>query len=173
MRIGIFADAHDHVDNIRRLVAEFNRLECELVLFAGDFVSPIIVPPLRKLRCRMIACFGDADGNKVGISGGMRIVGPVGEPPFCVQTADGTRILLTHTPDILPDLQEGCAVIVSAHTHRPRIATDRAGRLCVNPGEASGWVYRRPSAVLLETNPLGARVIELPAMPPVTVTGAK
>jgi len=169
MRIGVFADAHDHVDNIRRLVAEFNRRECKLVLFAGDFVSPIIVPPLRKLRCPMIACFGDSDGNKTGIEGGMRIVGPVGEPPLCVQTADGTRILLAHTPDEVADLGKGCAVIVSAHTHQPRIATDAAGRLYVNPGEASGWVYRRPTAVLLETEPLAADIIELPAMPPVAL----
>ena len=32
MRIGIFADTHDHLDNIRHAVAEFNRLECDHVV---------------------------------------------------------------------------------------------------------------------------------------------
>ena len=30
MIIGLFADTHDHLDNIRRSVAEFNRRNCEL-----------------------------------------------------------------------------------------------------------------------------------------------
>lgn len=96
MRIGLFADAHDHVDNVCRAVAEFNRLECELVIFAGDFVSPIVVPPLRKLKCPVLACFGDNDGNQIGLQGGMRIVGPVGYPPFGFRAADGVRILVAH-----------------------------------------------------------------------------
>ena len=45
MRIGLLADTHDHVDNVRRAVAEFNRAGCDLVIHAGDFCSPIVVPP--------------------------------------------------------------------------------------------------------------------------------
>ncbi len=67
MRIGIFADAHDHVDHVRHAVNAFNRAGCDLVLFAGDFCSPIVVPPLRKLHCRVLACFGDNDANKVAL----------------------------------------------------------------------------------------------------------
>ena len=59
MKIGIFADTHDHLDNLRAAVAEFNRRECDLVLFAGDLVSTFAIPPLRKLKCRLIASFGD------------------------------------------------------------------------------------------------------------------
>ena len=89
MRIGVFADSHDHVDNVRHAVAEFNRQECDLVIFAGDFVSPIVVPPLRKLKCPVLACFGDNDGNQIGLQGGMRIVGPVAYP--AVRLSDGRR----------------------------------------------------------------------------------
>ena len=114
MRIGIFADAHDHVDNIRRAVSEFNRMGCELVVFAGDFVSPIAVPPLRKLRAPLVACFGDSDGNKIGLTGGLRIVGTVGEAPFGFQTPDGTKILVTHVLEQLRGLVDGADVIISA-----------------------------------------------------------
>ena len=65
MRIGVFADTHDHLDNIRRAVEYFNRAECEYVIFAGDFVSTIAVPPLRNLTCPLVGCFGDNEGNKV------------------------------------------------------------------------------------------------------------
>ena len=45
MRIGVFGDVHDHVDNLRRAINIFNDSRCELVLFAGDLVSPLVVPP--------------------------------------------------------------------------------------------------------------------------------
>lgn len=166
MRIGIFGDAHDHLDNVRRAVVEFNRLECELVLFAGDLVSPMVVPCLRRLKCPMIGCFGDNDGNKIGIAGGMKIVGLLGEPPFGVVANDGTRILLTHVPESTRDMAEGFDVVVSAHTHRPKIATDNDGRLWINPGETSGWTFRQPSMALLETQPLHAEILRLPELPP-------
>ena len=167
MRIGIFADAHDHVDNVRRAVVEFNRAGCELVVFAGDFCSPIVVPPLRKLNCPVLACFGDNDGNRTGIAGGMRIVGDLGEPPFGFRTPDGVRVLVTHVPQDLRGLTEGGDVIIHAHSHRAGIERDSAGRLLVNPGETSGWTYRKPSIAVLNTDPLEARLIFLPEPPPI------
>lgn len=167
MRIGIFADAHDHLDNVRRAVALFNRLECGLVLFAGDLVSPMVVPCLRKLQCPFIGIWGDNDGNKIGIEGGMRIVGPMGEPPFAVIADDGTRILLTHVPESVRGNAEGFHVVISAHTHRPKIVTDEAGRLFVNPGETSGWTFRKPSVAILETAPLNAEIVWLPELAPI------
>lgn len=165
MRIGIFGDAHDHVDNVRRAVAEFNARQCGLVVFAGDFVSPIVVPPLRKLTCRVLACFGDNEGNKTGIEGGMRIIGPVAEPPFGFE-ADGTRFLVTHQIEKVRDLLDGCDVVISSHTHRPSIARDRGGRLFINPGETSGWTYRKPSIAIFDTETREAEIVHLPEMPP-------
>ncbi|MEX0701102.1 MAG: YfcE family phosphodiesterase [Planctomycetales bacterium] len=166
MRIGIFADAHDHVDHVRRAVAEFNARRCELVVFAGDFVSPIVVPPLRKLTCRVLACFGDNEGNKPGIQGGMRIIGQVAEPPFCFRAADGTRILVTHQLEKVRDHLGDCEVVISAHAHRANIARDKQGRLFVNPGETSGWTYRKPSIAILDTATREAEIVPLPEMPP-------
>ncbi|HUG90393.1 MAG TPA: YfcE family phosphodiesterase [Planctomycetaceae bacterium] len=167
MRIGIFADAHDHVDNVRRAVVEFNRAGCELVVFAGDFCSPIVVPPLRKLNCPVLACFGDNDGNRTGIEGGMRIIGEIGEPPFGFQTPDGVRILVTHVPQHVRGLIEGSHVVIHAHSHRAGIERDATGRLLINPGETGGWTYRKPSIALLDTQPLGARLVFLPEPPPI------
>jgi uncharacterized protein len=165
MRIGVFSDSHDHVDNVRLAVAEFNREECELVVFAGDFCSPIVVPPLRKLRCPVLACFGDNDGNQLGLQGGMRIVGPVAYPPFGFQTSDGIRILVAHTPEQLRGNADGAQVVIFGHTHKPSIRTDEQGVLYINPGETSGWTYRKPTIAILETNPLAARIVPLPEMP--------
>ncbi len=166
MRIGVFADIHDHLDHARAAIEEFNRRECELVVFAGDFVSTFVVPVLRGLRCRLVGCFGDNEGNKVGLAGGLRIVGTVGEPPLGFRAADGTRIVVTHQLELLRDDYEGADVVVFGHTHKPSVRRDEVGRLFVNPGETSGWTYRRPSVAILETEPCDAEIVWLPPLVP-------
>ena len=163
MLIGIFADSHDHLDHIRRAVDVFNQNHCELVVFAGDLVSSFAVPPLRALSCPVIACFGDNEGNKPGVTAGMRIIGTIGEPPFGFKTPDGCRILLTHMERTLRDLEGDFDVAIYAHTHKPNITHDERGRLYINPGETSGWSYGNPSVALLETTTREARIVGLSA----------
>lgn len=162
MIVGVFADVHDHVDNLRRAVVEFNRRQCDLVLFAGDFVSPLVIPPLRKLTCPLIACFGDNDGNRVGIAAGMRIAGTLAHPPLGIALRDGTKILLTHQLEHVRGLCDGTDVIIFAHTHKPSVAKDAAGRLLLNPGETSGWVFRKPTIATFDSQTRQAEIIPLP-----------
>jgi putative phosphoesterase len=166
MKVGVFADAHDHVDNVRRAVVAFNQMGCDLVLFAGDFVSPLVVPPLRKLTSRLIACYGDNDGNRVGIAGGMRIVGTLGDPPFGVELRDGRKVLLTHQLESVRGYLDGAEVVVWAHTHKPSIARDKVGRLLLNPGETSGWVSRKPTVAWFDSETLHAEIVPLPELGP-------
>lgn len=151
MRVGIFADSHDHLANLRRIVDEFNRERCEYAVFAGDLVSTFAVPPLRKLNCPLIACFGDNEGNKTGLLAGFSIVGVLGEPPFSFRLPDGTRCLLAHMERQFRGLDGEFDVAIYAHTHKPRIWRDEQGRLWVNPGETSGWTYGQPTYALLDT----------------------
>lgn len=162
MRVGVFADAHDHVDNVRRAVVVFNRLGCKAVLFAGDFVSPLVIPPLRKLTCPLIACYGDNDGNRTGIAGGMRIVGSLGDPPFCIRLSDGRKVLLTHQLESVRGCSDGAEVVIWAHNHKPSIARDKEGRLLLNPGETAGWVFRKPTVAWFDSESLEAAIVPLP-----------
>ncbi len=164
MKIGILADIHDNVDNIRHAVTLLNGLQVEVVLIAGDLVSPLVVPSLRKLRGKVIACFGDNDGNQIGIAGGMRVVGTMAHGPVCYRTDDGVHILMAHQLHEIRDCIDGSDVVVFAHSHRSSIATDRHGRVFINPGEVGGWMYRKPSVALYETTTKEARIIELPQM---------
>lgn len=161
MRIGIFADSHDHLDNLRRAVEVFNEAHCDVVLFAGDLVSTFAVPPLRKLCCPFVGCFGDNEGNKLGLLAGIRIIGELGEGPFCYKAADGTRFLLAHMERQCAGLEGDCDVAIYAHTHKPRIRQDCRGRLFINPGETSGWTFRNPTVIILETKPLDAEIVQL------------
>uniref|UniRef100_A0A7C4QGZ3 Phosphoesterase n=1 Tax=Schlesneria paludicola TaxID=360056 RepID=A0A7C4QGZ3_9PLAN len=161
MRIGIFADAHDHLDHLRAAVNVFNRARCELVVFAGDLVSSFAAPPLRHLKCRILACFGDNEGNKTGVAAGFKILGEIGEPPFGFRTPDGVRIVVTHMLSSLRNDPGEFDVCIFAHTHRAEVFRDDHGRLYVNPGETSGWSFHQPSVALLDTSPLFAQIVRL------------
>ena len=164
MKIGILADIHDNVDHIRHAVNLLNALQVKVTLIAGDFVSPLVVPSLRKLKGKVVACFGDNDGNQIGIAGGMKIVGTLAQGPVCYQTDDGVKILMTHQLTEIRDCIDGADVVVFAHSHRSSIAKDRHGRLFINPGEVGGWMFRKPSIAVLDTETREAEILELPAM---------
>ncbi len=161
MRIGIFADSHDHLENIRRAVALFNDWNCQVVLFAGDLVSTFALPPLRKLNCPLIGCFGDNEGNKIGLRAGLRRGDSLAEPPVAWQAPDGTRFLVAHMERQFRGTVLDCDVCICGHTHKPRVKVDEVGRLWINPGEVSGWKFGVPTVVLLETNDRHAQVIDL------------
>ena len=166
MKVGIFADSHDHLDNIRRVVQMFNELQCECVLFAGDLVSTFAVPPLRKLNCPLLGCYGDNEGNKPGLQAGMSIVGELREAPALYTLADGTRVVLVHMERQLRGFDEEFDVCVYGHTHKPRISRDERGRLFINPGETSGWTFGKPSAAVLETASMDVEMLEISSMQP-------
>ncbi|MCX7395662.1 MAG: metallophosphoesterase [Planctomycetales bacterium] len=161
MLIGIFADSHDHLDHIRLAVQVFNDAGCELVVFAGDLVSSFSVPPLRLLKCNLIGCYGDNEGNKRGVAAGMKIIGIIGEPPFGFKTNDGKRILLTHMDRSLLGLGGEFDVAIFAHTHKPSLTRDLQGRLWINPGETSGWSFGKPSVALLDTSTMETKIVWL------------
>ncbi len=162
MRVGLFADSHDHLDHIRRAVDHFNDASCELVIFAGDLVSTIAVPPLRALRCPLVGCFGDNEGNKVGLMAGLSIVSRTfGEPPVYYTADDGTRFVIVHMQRDLRGVAGPFDVGVFGHTHKPRIGRDKTGRMLINPGETSGWSFGRPTIAMLDTGSLCVEIIEL------------
>lgn len=166
MKIGIMADIHDNVDNLRHAIGLFNAHECRLILLAGDLVSPLVVPSMRKLTGKVVACFGDNDGNRRGIMGGMKIVGTMGHGPFCHQTTDGLRIVIAHQLNDFKNCLGEADVYVFAHTHRPSIVKDRNDRLFINPGEVAGWMFRKPTVVILDSQTREAELIDLPEMSP-------
>jgi len=165
MKIGIFADTHDHLAHIRLAVERFNAENVELVLFAGDLVSTIAVPPLKKLNAPLVACYGDNEGNKGGLQAGFRLVGKLSEPPVRLTVADGTRFVLAHMKRQLRGLDDDYDIAVFAHTHKPRIGRDEQGRLYINPGETSGWSFGRSTIVVLDTATRETNLIELATTP--------
>lgn len=165
MQLGLFADVHDHLDHLRRAVEVFNERACETVLFAGDLVSTFAVPPLRKLRCPFVGCYGDNEGNKPGLQAGISIVGRLEEPPVFWTSPDGLRFVLVHMERQLRELPAGTEfdVALCGHTHKPWVRRDDAGRLFINPGETSGWTFGHPTVMVMDTATKEVETISLDA----------
>ncbi|MCA8991496.1 MAG: YfcE family phosphodiesterase [Planctomycetaceae bacterium] len=151
MLVGVFADTHDHLDNIRRVVRLFNEAQVELILFAGDLVSTFAVPPLRQLNAPVWGCFGDNEGNKPGLLAGFSIIGILKEAPAEFTLPDGTRVVVVHMQRDLRGYTGEFDAAIMGHTHKPSVKRDEAERLWINPGESSGWTYGNPTVALWET----------------------
>jgi len=165
MKVGVFADTHDHLDNIRRAIRMFNEMKCECVLFAGDLVSTFAVPPLRQLNCPIYGCFGDNEGNRVGLLGGFRLIGELKDAPAEYTLSDGTEVVIAHMKHQLKDYSGTAKIIIHGHTHKPSISQED-GKLILNPGETSGWTYNQPTIAVLETSTLEAEILPIDTSEP-------
>jgi hypothetical protein len=150
MRLGILSDSHDHLRALERIVARFNAENVDLVLHAGDFVSPFTAIPLSKLRAPLIGVFGNNDGDRVYLTRRFDGIGTL-HPGYHVFEVDGLRVVLMHEPRSIDALVTSGAydLIVYGHTHEVDVRLGPPA--VVNPGEACGWLTGRSTAVLFDT----------------------
>ncbi|MCR4391636.1 MAG: metallophosphoesterase [Candidatus Acetothermia bacterium] len=159
MRIGVVSDTHDNMGNLRRALARFRKRGVELVLHAGDIVSPFMAEPFRESGLRVVAVFGNNDGDKLYLQERFSEVGELVHGPHELVLA-GRRIVLMHEPRVLSALAASghYDLVVYGHTHNLEV---RAGTpLVVNPGECGGWL-RRPTCAVVDLAALAAEVLDL------------
>ena len=165
MLIGIMSDTHDNLPMIEKAIARLNEENVDLVLHAGDYVAPFVIPKFKKLKAKLIGVFGNNDGDhellrkRFSENKNLEIHGS-----FALVTAKNLRIALLHgsEEELLNALIdcEGFDVVVHGHKHGPEI--HRKGKtLVIGCGEVCGYVTGEPSIVLLDTDKLEAKVLEL------------
>jgi putative phosphoesterase len=160
MKLGIIADTHDHVANIRKAVRVFNREQVGLVLHAGDFVAPFAVAPLADLDCSVLAVFGNNDGERLGLAARFESLGKVHPNLATTELAD-RRLAAVHYPELAEPLARSgdFDLVVYGHTHE--IDERREGALLLNPGEAGGWLTGRATVAVVELSDLSVRILDL------------
>ncbi|HIH87989.1 TPA: metallophosphoesterase [Candidatus Bathyarchaeota archaeon] len=164
MRVGLISDTHDNVTKIKAVIKRLNELNVDLVLHAGDYISPFTAKPYAELKAKMIGVYGNncAEHEKlkaVYTAVGKEIIGNFAE----VEAGSrGIALLHGHDAALLRSLTtRGCYdVVVHGHDHVAKIAKV-GGTLVVNPGEVGGWLTGRSSFGLLDTETLEAEIIDL------------
>ena len=95
--IGVIADTHDRLPMVDKAVKKLNEENVELVLHAGDYVAPFVIPKFQKLKAKLIGVFGNNDGDreflkkKFGEYEGLEMRGN-----FAEIVVDGLKIALLH-----------------------------------------------------------------------------
>ena len=165
MLIGLISDTHDNLPMVTKAVKRLNEENVELVLHAGDYVAPFVIPRFKELKAKLIGVFGNNDGDheflkkRFSENQSLEIRGN-----FADITVDGVRIALLHGSEreLLKALVEaGCFdVVVHGHMHNAEVY--RKGRtLVVNPGEVCGYLTGKSTIALFDTVKREARIIDL------------
>jgi hypothetical protein len=160
MKLGILSDSHDNLPALVRVVERFNAENVDLVLHAGDFVSPFTAVPLSKLRAPLVGVFGNNDGDRLYLTRRFDGIGTL-HPGYHVFDVDGLRAVLMHEPKSIDALVASGAydLVVYGHTHEVVVRPGRPA--VVNPGEACGWLTGRSTAVLFDTRAMTGEVVEI------------
>ena len=155
MRIGLLSDTHDNLQMVEAAIRHLNGERVDLVLHAGDYISPFVVPRLANLHPPMIGVLGNNDGDRSLLSARFAEYDRLSlRGGFAAVAAGGMAIGLLHGDDreLLQALIERKAfdVVVHGHTHRAEVRT-LGGTLVVNPGETCGYLSGRPTVAVLDT----------------------
>jgi len=162
---GLISDTHDRLPMVDKAIKVLNEENVDLVLHAGDYVSPFVIPRFKELKARLIGVFGNNDGDheflkrRFSEDKHLEIRGS-----FAKLVLGGAKIALLHgsDEDLLNALIDsgGFEVVVHGHAHEAKIY--RKGKtLIVNPGELCGYLTGRSTIALLDTEKLEAKILEL------------
>ena len=165
MLIGLISDTHDNLPMIDKAVKLLNQQNAELVLHAGDYVAPFVVPRFKELNAKLIGVFGNNDGGrdllkrKFSENKSLELHGN-----FAYVTVDRLKIALLHGDEeellnALIDCQ-GFDVVVHGHVHKAEVLK-KGKTLVVNPGEICGYLTGKSSLALLDTKTLETKIMEL------------
>ncbi len=158
MLVGIFSDTHDHLERINVALKKFKELGVEVLLHAGDVVSPFAAKAIKQQWPGAIhIVYGNNDGERKGLQ---RVFAQIADGPVLVECG-GRRISLDHyPPENEREPAEGAEVVVFGHTHEKLVET-RDGVLYINPGECCGWLTGQATIAVLDTDSLEVRLLEL------------
>jgi len=67
VKLGLIADTHDNLPAVKKAVDIFNREGVDLVLHAGDYVSPFSLKPFAELGCGFTGVWGNNDGDRLAL----------------------------------------------------------------------------------------------------------
>jgi hypothetical protein len=162
MRLGLISDTHDNVTMIKAAIKRLNEFDVELVLHAGDYISPFTAKPYAELNAKLIGVYGNNCAEREKLKEVYAAVGKEIVGNFAEIEAGGKLIALLHGHDeaLLRALTAHGVydVIVHGHDHRAKIV--KVGpTLIINPGEVGGWLYGRSSLAVLDTEGLKAEII--------------
>ncbi|MEM1547705.1 MAG: metallophosphoesterase [Thermoproteota archaeon] len=164
MLIGLISDTHDNLIMIEKSVAFFNEKKVEVVLHAGDVISPFTVRRFKECRAKLILVYGNNDGDRSNLQRMFSEIGAQFYWPAAILELDGKKTLVLHGEDsrLIEEIasKNMFDLIVSGHTHEKSIRRI-GGTLWVNPGEACGYLTGRSTVGIYDSSKHDVKIFEL------------
>lgn len=180
--IGIMADSHDNLIAIRQAVNFFNGEKLQMVIHAGDLISPFTASEFKNLKMPFEAVFGNNDGERTGLKQAYSDLCILED--FKELNINGRKIAVIHGhQDKIASALASCGhydVLIRAHSHesysskgfedkhRPKNLNKLKTRnkepktIVLNPGETCGYLTGHQTVVIMDSNNLEFYLIELP-----------
>ncbi|HHT18230.1 MAG: metallophosphoesterase [Euryarchaeota archaeon] len=159
--IGIMSDSHDNLKAIRSALDVFNQANVELVIHAGDLISPFTAMEFEKLNAPLEAIFGNNDGERQGLR--------LAYEKLCVLEdfkelkINGRKVAVIHgTNQALVDALQKSGnydLIIRGHTHKTDVIEGKT--MVINPGETCGYLSGEKTVILLDTADLSWELVKL------------
>ncbi|MCX7757868.1 MAG: metallophosphoesterase [candidate division WOR-3 bacterium] len=155
--IGVISDTHDNLTNVTKAITIFNQNQVKLVIHCGDYVAPFTLRMFKDLNCPLIGVLGNCDGEvEYLLKTAFELNFSIYHPPYTL-TINNRKLIITHKPI---RIDQPCDIYLYGHTHTPEISM-RNNQLIVNPGEACGWLFYKPSIALINLNEFSGEIINL------------
>ena len=171
MFVGIMSDTHDHLPLVDKAVKKLIDEKVELVLHAGDYISPFVISHFKPFKGRFIGVFGNNDGDHEFLKRRFQEFGLDIRGVFAEVKIDGLRIALLHggetggppgPSELLKSLisAECYDVVIHGHVHEAK-AYRQGKTLIINPGEVCGYLSGKPSIAVLDTKTMEVKFVPL------------
>lgn len=159
--IGIMSDSHDNLDSIKKAVDAFNEAKVDLVIHAGDMISPFTSKDIKKLNCDFKAVFGNNDGERDGLR--LFFKGICYHDDFQEFEIEGKKYCVIHgtNEDVVDALVKSGKydVVIRGHTHKLEVKEGKC--MMINPGETCGYLSGQQTVILLDPSNLSYEAIFL------------
>lgn len=151
MQLGIIADSHDNLDALKYWVEYFEQAGSDVLVHAGDLISPFMVPVLDQFTGPVYAVFGNNDGDRETLKSKAQGTDVTfRDPPTTLDLTECT-LEVAHKPSSLSEEpSDEVDLRIHGHTHERRW---EAGPVpVVNPGESGGWLSETSSGLTVTTD---------------------
>jgi putative phosphoesterase len=151
MKIGIISDTHDNLNAIDRSIEILNRYKVDLVIHAGDVISPFAARRFKELNSPLKIVFSNNDGERTGLKKAFKEQG-VEIDDFLELDIGGKRFAIYH--GTIEGVQKSLVenekydVVIGGHTHRHEVKSHE-GTIFINPGEMCGYLTQKRSLCVL------------------------
>ena len=163
MIIGLISDTHDKLPYIKKAIQLLQEEHVEIVLHAGDYISPFTAKPYAELDVPLIGVFGN---NCAEIKTLRKVYNDIGgdiRGYFTEVEAGGLKIALLHghrKQDTDKAYRGNYDVIICGHSHRASISKENE-ILIVNPGEVCGYISGTNSLGFIDSEKRFAWISEM------------